>query len=296
MLKHPSIWVQYWWASFASIAVLGYTAWQTRLIQPKLFPSWLMLALAMLCNPLAGILGGIIQLLDRHFDSVLFINFFVLIVYPLFLLAVALLPSNNTRKLELIQWLFDGLIVVFSITLIYWVFITQPDLLATHKDRYHLIYSVASQTGDLLIIWAMLMLLFRRLQHQRIEPLLWLFAGFFILLIYDLITASVTSSFSISSYGSLKEILLNASFLFLTMAGIQQLLTLKNPIKTNTRFLDYWLVGNIAFDHAVYRIGRIIWSLNFKHPFTQSSHHPGDCNLGGDHPAYGHHSPGIGHP
>jgi diguanylate cyclase (GGDEF)-like protein len=238
--------------SLVSVSVLGYTAWQTRLLQPKLFPSWLMLALAMLCNPLAGILGGLILLLDPGFDYISFVNFFILIVYPLYLLIVALFPSSSTRKLELIQWLFDAMIVVLSITLIYWVFIIQPDLLATHKDQHHLIYSVASQIGDLLIIWALLMLLFRRLQDQRVEPVLWLFAGFLFLLIYDLITASVSSSFSTSSYGSLKEVILNASILFLTMAGLQQLLALKNPIKaasTRPSKTDWWEIIRLAMPY-----------------------------------------------
>lgn len=63
-------------SSLLAAAVLTYTARQTRLSQPRLFPSWLMLALAMLCNPLSGILAGILLLVKPDFDSIPFVKFF----------------------------------------------------------------------------------------------------------------------------------------------------------------------------------------------------------------------------
>lgn len=174
---------------------------------------------------------------------------------------VALLPSRTTRKLELIQWLFDAFVIVLSITLIFWVYVFQPALDNKHSDMAHFIYSITSQVGDLLMVWAMVMILFRRLKYQSISPLWWLFGGFSILLVYDLITASVSSSFGVGTYGSMKEVLLNASILFVTLAGLKQLLALKNPtvVETEETLTGWWETIRLIMPYV--GLGASFWVL-----------------------------------
>jgi diguanylate cyclase (GGDEF)-like protein len=222
--------------SLASIPVLGYTAWQTRRFQPRLFPSWLMLFLAMVCNPVAGIVGVLNSWLFGAYYSPLFLNYFVLIVYPLYFMMIALLPSRSTRRLELIQWLFDALVVVGSITLVFWVFWIQPSLLGGYQNLDQHILSLAYAAGDLLVLWALVMILFRRLSEQQAGPLWWLFGAFSLLLAYDLITSSLEGFSSLTIYGTLREVLLSACLLSISVAGLRQLLALSQPIPGAGRY------------------------------------------------------------
>ncbi len=228
-------------ASLLSLILLIVTSNVMKRQQPGLYPSWLMLTISMGCNPLAGILAGIIPWVAAGVDPLVIVNFFVLIVYPLYLLMVALFPSRTTRKLELIQWIFDSLIIASSLSLIYWDLILAPTISVGNGNLDHLVYSIASQIGDLLIIWAIVMLLFRPLKDQRSLPLWWLLAGFSLLLIYDLITAATSTTFNATNYTTLKETLLTGSILFLGIAGIQQVNNLSKTINwSKTKTSDTW--------------------------------------------------------
>ncbi len=225
-------------ASLVSTAVLFWAAAQTRRVQPALFPAWLALALAALCNPLAGFITGLETLLGAQQTYPSDADFFALAIYLLFFLSIALLPTRASQRIELIQWLFDAIILVLTSSLIFSNFFITPDLLQNHVSFRARLLSVAYLAGDLVVLWALIMILFRRLQLQAQAPLRWLFGTFLLLLCYDLLGNGQPGG----EYGGSKELLLSASMFFLMQAGFQQLhaLQAQPPATSNADDNQRW--------------------------------------------------------
>jgi diguanylate cyclase (GGDEF)-like protein len=212
------------------VAVLSITTIQTRRLRPRLYPSWLLLTVAVWCNPLAALIGMFYYYGLGGIPSPSTVDALNLAIYPLFLLMVALLPSSSSRRLELIQWGFDALIITLSTGLIFFNFIIGPDILAVHASHSQMLASVAYLAGDLAILWALIMLLLRRFTEQTTGPLWWLFGAFGLLLIYDLSSTQLPQLIGVLPYSTIKETLLTGSLLFLMMSGLQQWVDINRPI------------------------------------------------------------------
>lgn len=222
-------------AMLMTLSVLWYTAFQTRRLRPRLFPAWLLLAVSMTFNLAAAVLAGGYKILLGFIPTPSVIDFLILAIYPLLLMMVVLLPSRESKRLELIPWVFDALIIALSSGLVFWNFVIGPNIQAQHASQGQSLISAAYLIGDLVIFWALIMILFRRFREQQQGPLRWLFGAIVWLLIYDLSSTIFSGpapriAASPEAYSAFKETLLTASQLFLMMGALNQLIAIRQPI------------------------------------------------------------------
>lgn len=215
--------------SMLAVPILLYTALQTRVHRPLLYPSWLLLFFALLVNPLALVIG-IVQFLfikDIPYPSV--IDYSVLIFYPLMLGMVALLPSKTSQRVEIMKWTFDTIVIGLSSAVIFWNLVDGSNILNSQLSDTRMI-TFLNMAGDMVLFWAMLMILFKRYKEQRRGPLWWLLCALFFLFVYDFTNGFFVVVGTVMRGSSIRETLLTVSLLFMILSALQQLKSIGEPI------------------------------------------------------------------
>jgi PAS domain S-box-containing protein len=111
-----------------------------------------------------------------------------LFFYPLFLVGILLLPAAKIKPNERIKLLLDTGIILISSVLIFWSVIIAPTIeQAIEEDRLTLVLSVAYPVVDLVLMFAVAELLFRRINNPDRRALLLLAAFAFLQIIIDAI-------------------------------------------------------------------------------------------------------------
>jgi PAS domain S-box-containing protein len=116
-------------------------------------------------------------------------DIFYLLFYPLFLSGILLLPSADFKPSERIKLLLDTGIVFISSILIYWSLFIAPIIDQNlGADSLIMLLAVAYPIGDLILLFALVELLFRRHKNPGVDQLLFLglfcFANIFVDAVY----------------------------------------------------------------------------------------------------------------
>ncbi|HSD58892.1 MAG TPA: response regulator [Methanotrichaceae archaeon] len=113
-------------------------------------------------------------------------DYFYLISYPFFLLGILLLPCIKFTSTERLKMMLDTAIVLIAAVLIFWSFIIAPTIEQSEgTDILTLTLSVAYPVMDLILFFALVELLLRRIQLPGLNPLLLLAGGIIVLIITD---------------------------------------------------------------------------------------------------------------
>jgi len=165
------------WDLLAALALL-YAAKRSALHSRQLFFAWGMLAAARL---LLSIGETLILILAIQLGTVPFPSLgdgFFLAFYPLFLIGVLLLPAQRLKPLEWLKVGLDMSIVLLASVLVLWNYWIGP-LAETVSDK-HLsvrLLTLAYPVGNLVLICALLMLLYRQPVGQKSRALFLLTLG-----------------------------------------------------------------------------------------------------------------------
>jgi diguanylate cyclase (GGDEF)-like protein len=195
--------------------------------------AWAVLAGAQLAFTLGDALWALLELGlgESPFPSVA--DLFYLAYYPLFLLGVFMLPSQPGTTRDLLKKLIDISIVMVAAILVSWNFLIGPlAFLNLAKEPLEFFLSLAYPVGDLLLLWALLVLLYNRANRQEGIPLWILVASVSVQIISDYIFSyqSLTEEYVSGGLGDIGWIL---AYLLIALAGLAQVALAEQSAKDN---------------------------------------------------------------
>jgi signal transduction histidine kinase/CheY-like chemotaxis protein len=173
---------------FIVTLALFYCAIYTYFHQNEVFLAWLFLAIARLDFTIADTIWAYTEIIlkESPFPSVA--DYFYISYYPLFLLGIIFLPSIKFSSSERLKMMLDTGIVMISAILVFWSLIISPTIHESgDTDAISLALSTAYPVADLVLLFAVLELLFKRIYEKRQTPLLFLVGGITVLIITDAI-------------------------------------------------------------------------------------------------------------
>ncbi len=156
-------------------------------------------------------------------------DYFYLLFYPLFLGGVLFLPPGRLSAREWIKRSLDMGIILLAAVLGLWNLLLGPIQAANHTaDVVTQILSLAYPVGDLLLLWASLMLIYHRYKDQLSSATLFLVCGAILMLVTD-------SFFSYQSLvgtyvsGGILDIGWVVAFLTIGLAGVLKASEIHSP-------------------------------------------------------------------
>jgi PAS domain S-box-containing protein len=208
----------------AGLACLSafYASWVVR-SRRHLCLAWRLLAVSMLAAFIAGLLSSAQAILFGQVPFPSVSDGLYLSIYPLLMIMTIIFPGEAPLRLEFIEWGFDAVIVALSGSLLFWYFLVGSNLLNSGAPLLNMLVSAAYSVGDLVLLWALTMLILRRFSSLQRRPLWWLGGALAATVVYDLWTTVWAQSGSAVPYSSTPmELLATASMLMLMLAGWQQ--------------------------------------------------------------------------
>jgi len=173
---------------FIVTLALFYCAIYTYRHENEVFLAWLFLALARLVFTIADIFWAYTEIVLHQSPFPSIADFFYIANYPIFLLGIIFLPSIKITTSERIKMMLDTGIVMISGVLVFWSLIISPTIQESGDiDALSVALSTAYPVADLILLFAVLELLFKRIYRKRQTPLLFLVGGISILIITDAI-------------------------------------------------------------------------------------------------------------
>ncbi len=160
--------------ALAALCIL-YAAKISRNYDKRLYYGWLLLFISQFSFFLGDVLFSYYDLVLEQSTSSTFADLFYLLAYPLFLAGVLSLPSADFKPSERIKLLLDTGIVLISSILIYWSLFIAPTIEQNlGADALTMFLAVAYPIGDLIQLFALVELLFRRRRNPGADPLIFL--------------------------------------------------------------------------------------------------------------------------
>lgn len=156
---------------------------------------------------------------EQPFPS--FADALYLMYYPLFALGVMFLPADRLSKREQNKIIIDIVIIMGAATLIFWDFIISPIVVNGGDSALALALSIAYPTLDIVILFALMELLYRRWNSLHLVPMLFFIAAITVSIISD-IYFSIQSSTETYMSGGLIDLGYVLSYIFFGLAGIYQ--------------------------------------------------------------------------
>ncbi len=255
---------------YSAVTVTLYFA--TKSIDPskkRVKAGWALIMLAVLTSVLGNIFWAASVLSNQNPTSSIS-EIFYLFFYPLFLGGIILFPSTYKNPLQRFKQYFDILIIMFSISLLFWIFLIAPGLENFNGDIKSLLIMLIYVMGGLALIFAMLDLLFNRLKEEIYAPIILLLAGIFVLLItsciyvYQFVHGSYLSG-NPADFGWL------IGYLFIGLAGVSQFNHQRINLDllfefTSNIYKNYSLTPYIALTGVSLGYMSLIWAYNTYNP------------------------------
>jgi len=182
--------------------------------------AWIVFAAALLLNTLGEILWAAIEVVLQDNPFLTLADAGYLLFYPLFALGIFLLPEEPLTHGEKLKFLLDAAIVAISITLVFWVLLIAPMLLSTMILDLGFFVSLSYLLMDLLLFFALVWLLFRKLDYREQGPILLLAMSIAVMIFTDLIFLIRIQDETFIS-GSLLDIGWSSSCLLMGLAAIR---------------------------------------------------------------------------
>ncbi len=152
----------------------------------SIYSAWLILAVATLSFTIGDIVYAYDEVVLKVDPFLSIANIFFIAYYPLFLLGIFSLPSIKFANSERFKMMLDTGIVMVSAILIFWGLIIGPAIQeSANVDLPSLFLYIVYPVMDLVMLFSVLELLFRRIYQNDQTPLLFLAGGMISLIITD---------------------------------------------------------------------------------------------------------------
>ncbi len=229
---------------YTVIAFLAFSraAYHTRTVQPTLFISWLLMAIACFTIVLSVCVWIFVEIILRERSNALTGASFLLISHFLFGWGVYRFPRNHQSKLQNARQRIELLTVLIGCTLLLWVLWINPLLVHADVDRNTVFVMALYLLSDLVLIAALVSLLFRSQLCQPRGPLLLLSGSIFAMLLADLVFSLQADAYTYHAGGLadhfyLVAVILGAAAATLHSGKIRRPLAQVPPNKQGDRLL-----------------------------------------------------------
>ncbi|MDD4653599.1 MAG: hypothetical protein PHQ34_15355, partial [Methanothrix sp.] len=250
---------------------LLYAARLSRNYGKRLYYGWLLLFLSQSSFFFGDVLFAYYDLILKQSTSPSIADIFYLLAYPLFLAGILSLPSAELKPSERAKLLLDTWIVLISAVLVYWWLIIAPTIeqnLGT--DPLTMFLAVAYPIGDLILLFALIELLFRRRRNLGKNP--FVFLGLFCAgnIFADAIYMSESMAGTYVSGGP-QDMIWIFSYLMIGLAGISHINNLRTShysakIAPNHHYGEEIWPFYLPYFCAAFAFMMLIYSYN--HPFA----------------------------
>ena len=194
---------------------------ESRIYGKRTQMAWGTLTVAVLTSVVGSMIWAFLVLNYNQNPTDSLADIFYLLFYPLFLIGILIFPSSNTSLRQRFKRYFDILIIMFSLTLVFWIFFVAPALQNYNGDFTSLLFKLTYVLGGFLLLLSMLDLLFNRINKDMYAPFLILFTGILVLIITDSIFAYQTIH-GTYVYGSPLDMGWIIGYILIGLAGVSQ--------------------------------------------------------------------------
>lgn len=232
--------------------------------------AWLFLTFAVISSVVGSILWAVSSVYYNQNPSNSLADIFYLLFFPLFLIGILIFPSSNTTPRQRFKRYFDILIIMFSISLVLWIFFITPALQNYNGDITSLLFKITYVLGGFLLLFALLELLFSRIKPDMYAPSLLLLGGISVLIVTDCLFTYQTIHGSYV-YGSPLDLGWIIGYLIIGLAGISQynhqkinlkdIITRLSSWKKNYTFTSYFALAGVSVGYI-----SLIWAYNTFNP------------------------------
>ena len=166
--------------------ILFYAARSSYKQNKKFYWAWLIFSLATLSFALGDAIWAYEEAILGIDPFYSIANIFFLAYYPLFLLGIFSLPSQKFSVRERSKMILDFGIVMIAGTIMFWDYIIGPVIQeSANLDLPTLIIYIFYPLGDMILLFSVLEILYRKIYGNEKRPLLFLAAGLTALIITD---------------------------------------------------------------------------------------------------------------
>ncbi len=208
--------------SMAALA-LFYAARRSSICGRQVRLAWTFLTLGLIVHTLGDIMWMITEVVLHQSPLYSLADGPFLAQYPLYITGILLLPGISLTSGERLKVMLDEGIVIIASVMIFWVLIIAPTLESNAgADIGIQILSVAYPVMDLMLLFALIELLFRRIKSRRLGPVMLLIIGTTVMIGTDFLYTSQSLQNAYVSGGFLDTGWIVAYSLF-GLAGVQQI-------------------------------------------------------------------------
>lgn len=208
----------------ATIALIM-AAIQTRKISKRLSWGWGILAIAQFSFTLGDTIWAVLELGLKVSPFPSFADEPYLLYYPLFFLGIFLFPSKRFSPVEWIKRTLDTSIIMVVAILGYWIFLIGPLMRVNHGMSFvEKFLSVAYPAGDLILLFALLVIIYYRSEKINVGSMWILALGLVTMIVTDSIY-NYQSLLGTYASGAILDFGWLFSYVLIALAGIFQTLS-----------------------------------------------------------------------
>lgn len=201
--------------------MLLFTAWRQRQVSRRAALAWTLLGAAQLFTAFGDVTWYVMEILLGEPPSPSLADVFYLLNYPIFLLGVMQLAPRRELTRQWVKTTIDMVIIMLSTVLILWNYLLAPLLSVFEGSRLLLMITIAYPAGDLLLIWALLVVFYRYRPDAGMRSFALLAAGLVMIIVYDLIFLYQTIV-GTSLSGNWADLIYTTAFVMIGLAGWYQ--------------------------------------------------------------------------
>jgi len=225
---------------------------RTRNYSNPIARAWFFLGYAQIAYFLGDLTWGILEigLKISPFPSIADIPY--LLYYPLFFYAVMQFPSVKRQSYEWLKRLLDLVIIMIGGVMLYWNYILGPIIqIQTGVPLLSQGLAYSYPLGDLILFWAILILLYNRVHEKNGFPLLLIALGVTVMIISDCYF-SIQSLNETYVAGGLLDVSYILQNLLVFLAAVWQFTSEKEFSKSNSPSSSIVVVINSFFSYLPY--------------------------------------------
>lgn len=200
---------------------LSYAAYNSR-YNKKIMLAWTVLAIAQFSFAFGDITWAILEINMHEVPFPSIADWLYLAFYPIFAVGIFLLPREPLKFSETIKVLLDMGIVIIASSIIFWILLISPTLEISMNESYlSIALAVAYPVVDLVLVFALVELLFRRIKYISMPPIMLMVAATATLIIVDsvFLHQSLTETYDSGGFIDAGWIV---SIIMIGLAGVSQ--------------------------------------------------------------------------
>jgi diguanylate cyclase (GGDEF)-like protein len=221
-------------------------------ISRRLSWGWGFLGLAQLCLLLGDLFWAFLEIVLKSSPFPSIADGAYLFFYPFFLIGILLLPARRFSRTETLKKTLDIGIVLVAALLGFWYFLIGPMIAAgAGSPLLEQILTMAYPVGDIVMLYGLLIILYRRVNTDNMASLWLLAAGALITIGADVIFSYQNLAGSFQSGGILDSGWM-LGYLLTGLAGVVQVVSAETyqpeaPSKIKTNPISEQIIGWLAY-------------------------------------------------